>query len=88
MHTPPPLVAAPPCTVVARDAFAFLDGALDAPSYAAVASHVARCPTCRGRVARDRRFLGALRRTARATPAPARLREHAHARFAGWWAAH
>lgn len=83
---PPPPVSAATCADVARDAFALLDGALSADARAAVARHLDACAPCRAGVARDRRFLAAVRRTRHETPAPTRLRLHAQARFRGWWA--
>lgn len=77
-------VDAASCRRVADDAFAFLDGEL-APSAAAdVTIHLARCPRCRARVAREERLLARVRRSARLDEAPPALRARVAALLAAW----
>ena len=70
----PPFVDVVECRTIVQDACAFLDGWLVAAERDAFAAHVSGCASCRATVARDRRYLDALRRAARGVSAPASLR--------------
>ncbi|MBK8176371.1 MAG: anti-sigma factor [Rhodospirillales bacterium] len=65
------------CDDARRQADAALDGALKADEQDAIEQHLATCPACRAAVAADRRMGDAVRRFARAYPAPRTL----HARI-------
>ena len=67
--------ASPTCDALRDHVFELLDGELPRDVTATLQRHVAHCDACRSRLAHDRRFLAAVRRSARAaTTAPPALR--------------
>jgi len=68
------------CTELESRLHPYVDGELDVGETVAAAAHVAECPGCRGRVAREREFRQILRRQPRES-APHELRESIRARL-------